>query len=92
MHSVTSILDHFMDVFQGKSCGGTIIYQQLNGDYDLLSKLRGSQEILKDFRKQNENGSQLSEDVLVMSLVSFKEVLHAGNVATNTKNIVLMTK
>jgi hypothetical protein len=58
----------------------------------LLSKLRGSQEILKDFRKQNENGSQLSEDVLVMSLVSFKEVLHAGNVATNTKNIVLMTK
>jgi hypothetical protein len=69
-----------MGVFQGKSCGGIIIYQQVNEDFDLLSKLRGSQEILKDFRKQNENdGFQLSEDVLVMSLVSFKEVLHAGN-------------
>jgi hypothetical protein len=79
MHTVTSILDHLSNVFYNMSCGGSLVGLPPQEEYDLLSKLRGSLVIFKDFRKQKEKGFLITEDVFILALKSFKEVLKAGN-------------
>ncbi len=79
VYTVTSILDHLSAVFYNMSCGGSLVGLPAKEEFNLLSKLKGSQEVLKDFRKQKENGFLISEDVFVFALSSFKEVLKAGN-------------